>query len=138
MALRGRQHVELDAADQERVGRLLGAEALEAPFARGPLRLDDLAARVRRGPDVADLALLDEVGERAERLVDVGVRVGSVYLVEVDPVGAESSQRVLDLLDDPAAGSSAVVGVVVHRDEELGGQHDVVASALQCLADDFL
>ena len=68
------QHVELDAADQQRVGRLLGAEALQVALARGPLRLDDLAGRVRRGADVADLALLDEVGQRAERLLDVDVR----------------------------------------------------------------
>ena len=42
MPLRGRQDVELDAADEQRVGRLLGAEALQAALARGPLRLDDL------------------------------------------------------------------------------------------------
>ena len=86
------------AADEQRVGRLLGAEALQAPLARGPLRLDDLPGGERRGADVADLALLDEVGQRAEGLVDVGVRVGAVDLVEVDPVGAEPPQRVLDLV----------------------------------------
>ena len=42
MALRRRQHVELDGADQQRVRRLLGAEAFQVALARGPLRLDDL------------------------------------------------------------------------------------------------
>jgi len=37
------EDVELDAADQHGVRRLLGAEALEAPLACRPLRLDDLA-----------------------------------------------------------------------------------------------
>ena len=101
MALRGRQHVEFDPAGQQRVGRLLGAEALQAPLARRPLRLDDLRAGERRGADGADLALADEVGQRAERLLDVGLRVGAVELVEVDPVGAQAPQRVLDGLDDP-------------------------------------
>ena len=50
MALRGREHVEFDASDQERVGRLLGAEALEASFAPRPLRFDDFAARVDEDP----------------------------------------------------------------------------------------
>ena len=65
-------------------------------------------------------------------------RVGAVDLVEVDPVGAEAPQRVLDLGDDPAARTAAVVGVLAHRHAELGGQHDVVAAALECLADDLL
>jgi hypothetical protein len=38
--LGGRQDVELDAADEQGVGRLLGAEPLKRVFAGGPLRLD--------------------------------------------------------------------------------------------------
>jgi hypothetical protein len=45
VALRGGQYVELDPANEQRVGRLLGAKALEAPLARRPLCLDDLPAR---------------------------------------------------------------------------------------------
>ena len=80
---------------------------------------------------------MDEVGQRAERLVDVGVRVGAVELVEIDPVGAEATQRVFDFGDDPAARTAAVVKVLVHRHPKLGRQHDVVASALERLADDL-
>ena len=118
-------------------GRLLGDEALQVALAGGPLRFDDLGAGVRGGADVADLALVDEVGERAEGLVDVDVGIGSVHLVEVDPVGAEAAERVLDRLDDPTARAAAVVGVLAHRHEELGGEHDVVAAALERLADDL-
>ena len=50
----------------------------------------------------------------------------------------EPPQRVLDLGDDPAAGDAALVGVLAHRAPELGGQHDVVAAALERLADDLL
>ena len=50
VALRGRQDVELDAAHEQRVRRLLGAEALQAPLARGPLRLDDLPAENEEEP----------------------------------------------------------------------------------------
>jgi hypothetical protein len=93
---RGRKHVELDAADEQRVGRLFRAEPLEVALAGRPLRLDDLAGAVGRGARVADLALPDEVGQRAEGLLDVGVGLGAVDLVEVDVVGAEAPQRALD------------------------------------------
>jgi hypothetical protein len=110
VALGGRQDVELDVAGEQRVGRLLGAEALEVALARRPLRFDDLRARVRRGADIADLALADEVGERAERLLEVDAGLGAVDLVEVDPVGAQPAQRVLDRAVDPAARAATAVG----------------------------
>ena len=100
MALRGREDVELDAAGQQRVRRLLGAEALEVPLAGRPLRLDDLAGGERGGPDVADLALLHEVGEGAQRFVDVGVRDRTVHLVEIDPIGAQATQTGFAATDD--------------------------------------
>ena len=139
VALAGGQHVGLDGADEDRVGRLLGDEALQVPVARDPLRLDDLAGRERGGADVADLALVHEVGERRQRLVDVRARVDAVDLVEVDPVGAQSPQRVLDRADDPAARVALLVGVLAHRVVELGGEDDVVAAAAgERLADDLL
>ena len=133
------QDVGLDGADEDRVRRLLGDEALQAPVARGPLRLDDLAGREGGGADVADLALVDEVAERRQRLLDVGARVGAVDLVEVDPVGAQPPQRVLDRADDPAARVALPVGVLAHRVVELRGEDDVVAPAAgERLADDLL
>ena len=43
-----------------------------------------------------DLALVDDIGERTEGLVDVTVGVGLVDLVEVDPIGVQAPQGVLD------------------------------------------
>ncbi|GAA2679587.1 hypothetical protein GCM10009864_59860 [Streptomyces lunalinharesii] len=63
--------------------------------------LDDLGAGVGRGADVADLALVDEIGEGAEGLGDIRVGAGAVDLVEVDVLGAEAAQGILDLADDP-------------------------------------
>ncbi len=54
-------------------------------------------AGIRRAPEVADLAGAHQIGQGAEGLVEVGGRVGAVDLVEVDPVGAEPAQAVLDL-----------------------------------------
>ena len=91
MPLSGREDVEFDSADEQRVGRLLGPEALQVILPGGGLSFNDLAAGERRGTDIADLALLNEVAERAEGLLDVHRRVGPVHLVEVDPVGTEPS-----------------------------------------------
>ena len=101
-------------AHEHRVRRLLGDEPLQTPLARHPLRLDDLARGERRVADVADLALEDEVGERAERLLDVGVGSRAVDMVEVDPVGAAAGAAILDLADDPAARGAPLVRVVAH------------------------
>jgi hypothetical protein len=61
-----------------------------------------------------------------------------VHLVQVDPVRAQAAQRVLDRPDDPPPRGAALVGIVAHRHEELRREHDVVAAALECLADDLL
>ena len=80
-----------------------------------------------------------EVGQRAERLVDVGVLLGPVDLVQVDPVGAEPAQAVLDFAHDPAARVAELVRVVAHRAVHLGREHDVVAPAAgSALPDDLL
>ena len=102
VALADRQQVTLDRAHEDRVGRLLAAEALTAAALGRPLRLDDQVGREGGRADGPHLALVDEVRERAERLVDVGRVVRPVHLVEVDPVGAETAQAVLARADDVA------------------------------------
>jgi hypothetical protein len=82
---------------------------------------------------------MDEVAQRSERLVDIGLGIRAMDLIEVDPVGLESPQRVLNLSDDPPAGIAAPIGVIAHRHVHLAGEHNVVALAAgQRLADDHL
>ena len=94
--------------------------------------------REGRAADVADLAGADEVGEGAERLVDVRVRLGPVHLVEVDPVGAEAAEARVDLLHDPAARVALLVRAVAHAAVELRGQDDAVAAAARERLADYL
>ena len=92
-------------------------------------------------PDVADLALADQVGEHRQRLLDRRDRVGEVELVEVDPVGAQPLQRRLDRSADVAPrAAGTVVGTVgaAHVAAELGGHHEPVAPALEGDADHLL
>ena len=81
---------------------------------------------------------MHEIAQRAERLVDVARRVGPVHLVEVDPIGAQPAQAVLDFADDPAPRVAALVAVLAHRRMELGGQYHVVAPAGERLGHDLL
>src|SRR6267154_3741114 len=58
-------------------------------------------------------------------------------LVKVDIVGLKATERVFDGSREPASRAATLVGIVAHRRESLGGEHDVVSSAFQRLADDL-
>jgi hypothetical protein len=102
------------------------------------LGLDDGLGRERRRSEVAHLALPHEIGQRRQRVVEIGVRVRTVHLVEVDVVGAQPAEAVLDGPDDPPAGVALLVGVLAHGPVELGGEHYVVAPTGEGLPDDLL
>lgn len=85
--------------------------------------------------DVADLALDDEVGQRADGLLDGGVRVDAVLVIEVDVVGSEPLERAFDSRLDIAGAavddSGAAAGV---RDQtELRRDDDIIAPPLTAL-----
>ena len=87
-----------------------------------------------------DLALGDQLGQRADGVLDRRVRVDAVLVVEVDAVGAEPLQGALDRDADVRRAAvehpGATAGV---RDEaELRRQHDAVATSLERAADEFL
>jgi hypothetical protein len=134
--LRDRQHLAFDAAAEDRVGRLLGVEPFQAAPLRGPLGFDDAGGGRLGGSDRADFAAVDQVGERGQRFLGVGVGVRSVDLVEVDVVGLQAAQRVLDCGHDPAARGSLLVGIVTCGAAELGREDDAVTAALERLAHD--
>ena len=66
----------------------------------------------------------------------VGVR--SVDLVQVDVVGLQAAQRVLDRGHDPAPRGALLIGIVAHRAAELRREDHAVAAPLERLADDLL
>jgi hypothetical protein len=52
-----------------------------------------------------------------------------VHLVEVDVVGVQPPQRVLDRAHDPQPRAALLVRALPHHAVELGGEEDVVAAA---------
>ncbi len=137
-AFREGQHLAFDAPVEDRVRRLLGAEAHQAAAFGGPLGGDEVRGRGVRGPEGAYLPGADQVGQDREGLLHVRVRVGPVDLVEVDVVGAQTAQRVLDGGGEPTPGGTLPVGVLTRGPAGLGGEDDVVTAALERLADDLL
>ena len=90
------------------------------------LQLRELPRPHRGGAEVADLDDLDEVVEGFHGLLDRGVRVEAVDLVEVDVVGAESGQGRVHLLHDRLAGQAAVPRAVSDLDEHLRREDDLL------------
>ena len=137
-ALGDREHVALDAARQDVVRRLLGAEPHQAARARRPgaTRRSRAAGNVEH-PNARILPARTRSVSTAERLLEIGVRVGPVHLVEVDPVGAEPASG---WRRRRGAGGGASCrsgwGPRSSREVALGGEDDVVAATAQCLADD--
>ena len=75
--------------------------------------------------------------QRLERLGDRGHAVGLVVPVVVDHVGPQAPQRRLDRLADVLARPARTLAVA-HVHPELGREHDLVAPALQDLAEELL
>ena len=141
---RRRDQISLQTAVQQAVNRLNTAEGLPTVAAGGPDEVDHLPGRhddfeehaavarplAGRATDVTNLARLNQIVERAQRLLDRGVGVGAVDLVEIDVVGLQPAKALLDLAEDMAAGEAAVVGPLAHRPAHLRREHDVMAAVL--------
>jgi hypothetical protein len=97
-------------------------------------------ACIETGAEIADLARLDQVVECFEGLLQRRGVVIAVDLVEVDVVGAEPGEAVIDLGHDRLAGEPFAVGAGPHGVAQLGGDHHVVAvrEVLQRPAEDLL
>lgn len=88
--------------------------------------------RLRRGlgqADAQDLAFGDQLGHGADGLLDGGVLVDPVLVVEVDPVGAQALQGALDGGADVGRTAVEQAGSVpgMGQDAEFCGEDDLVA-----------
>jgi hypothetical protein len=89
-------------------------------------RLGELPRVHRRGAEVADLAGLHQVAEGLQGLLERCRVVVAVHLVQVDVVGAEPPEAVVDLGHDRLARQASAVGAWPHRVAQLGRDDDVV------------
>lgn len=83
-------------------------------------------------------ALVDEVRERRERLLDGRVFVPAVDLVAVQVIGTEAIERPVDLFEDVFVRESLPVGALAHPTEHLRRDDEFVPSSLDGVPDDAL
>jgi hypothetical protein len=81
---------------------------------------------------------MHQVIQRREGFLQRRHEIEAVDNVEVDVVGAQTLETVLAALDDVVPAQAHVVDICAHATAHLGGQHHMVALALQCLAENFL
>jgi two-component system OmpR family sensor kinase len=107
------------------VVRLQGDEPGDPELVGDPQRLGQPLGREVRGRDVPGLAVGDDLAERGDRLLQRGLLVVLVRVVQVDVVGAEPLERVVDRRPDDRAGRAAAGAELA----DLRGDHDVRAVA---------
>ena len=112
----------------------LVAKAVSLWLRRGGLRLVDLRSGEIGAADVTDLALADQVVKRTQGLLDRRFGVGEMHLVKIDPVCLEPLQARLGGFGD-VAGRRAAGARLLHRQAELGRQHDVLAARAENAAE---
>src|SRR5690349_10483193 len=90
--------------------------------------------------DITGLPGFDDVVQRLERLFDGCAIIPAVDLVQVDVVGAEAPQAVVDLTHNRLARQATAVGSRPHLPIDLGRDHDLVAAGeiLDRAAEDLL
>ena len=94
---------------------------------------DRLHARLRQ-TEVLDLALANEVLDRACDIFDRNLRVDTVLVEEIDPIGPETFQRRLrDLADVRGAAVEAGLLPVLDLEAELRGDDDLIANRARAL-----
>ena len=129
-----RDDVALRPAPEHRVLRLARHELLDAGEVE---RLLDLLRRPLAEAEVPRLARAHDLGQRLHRLLERGVPVVAVALVEIDVVGVQPCKRRVDLLQHLLPRQPAVG--VRHRAEELRREHVGVARTVpQHLAEELL
>jgi hypothetical protein len=136
---RGRKDIGLRIARPERVLGLQRGDGVDGVRATQGLRCRFAQA------DVTDLALLDELGQRADRLLDGDVGIDAMLVVEVDVVGAEALERSFDRAADvlrrpvlTAHGRHVARVGGVHAQVELRRDDVLVAAALDRATDQQL
>ena len=128
-----RQHLRLGVTGPQGVLRLQRGDRMNR------VRPADRAGPGRGQPDVADLALSDQFGHRADGVLDRCSWIDTVLVVQVDVVGAKPPERTFDRDADVCRATVQAAGAAGVREAAiLGGQHNLVTAALNGPADEFL
>src|ERR1700722_11379265 len=99
-----------------------------------------LSARFRQ-PQMPDFAFLDQLRHGADSLLDWGIRIHAVLIVEINRLHTQSTQTAFARLPNIfrfTTDSPHIRIAWVANDAELGCQHNLVAASTNGFADQFL
>src|SRR6267378_6120651 len=119
-----RQDITLDFALEKIVGRLNGVKRRDGSETR------HLFWRIVAHTDSANLALFVKLAKRPGGLLDRNKRVRPVHLVNIDVVGSETTQRILELLENALACGVAFDFALRPVDADFGGNDNAVSAAI--------
>src|SRR5437870_8578574 len=122
-----RQHLPLLFAVEE-VQVILHRDEAGPTILRGLVeRLLELPGEHGGGPEIAGLASPYHVMQRFHRLLDGGLVIPAMDLVEVHIIHPKSLEAVVNLAEDRLARESGTIGSLMHFAVDLGGDDDLVA-----------
>ncbi|MDT5326121.1 MAG: hypothetical protein QOF25_3273 [Mycobacterium sp.] len=104
----------------------------------GRNRLHQLPPREVRHADVPNLALRDEHVELFQDLVDRGLRIVGMQLEQIDAVGPQPTQRLLDRIDQARPGRSRIRLPVADRKPRLRRDQHLVTPAHEGVSEHLL
>ncbi len=78
------------------------------------------------GPYIKSLAGADDIIERLQRFLHRRMVIKAVDLIEIDVIGPEAAQAIVDGVADMLAGKTTLVGIVAHRVVDFGGNDHLV------------
>ena len=120
------------------VVRLKRIVARQIKSIAGPQRFHQMPRRQIGTADVANFTGFHQIIHGAQRLIEWGLFVPEVRLIQIDIVGLQTSQRSLACIQNMLAAQALIVGARAHRSTHFRGQDDLIARlSLQPLADQF-
>src|SRR5882762_4460814 len=126
------QNIAFDFALEKIVGRLNGVKRRDGSETR------HLFWRIVAHTDSANLALFVKLAKRPGGLLDRNERVRPVHLVDINVVGSEPTQRILELLENALARGVAFDFALSPIDADFGGNDNAVsATILEGIAHQF-
>ena len=131
VVLARRQHLHLGHAVEQVVVRLADHRAWHAQLAGQAHHLSNAPTPKIGDAPVANLARLQHGLQRTQRLLQVHAVVVQVQVQNIDVVGLQPRQRGRNVTQHPAARVVALVDPLRHLVAQLGGQHPVMALALE-------
>src|SRR6266478_4775354 len=119
-----RQNVPFDLSLEEIVGRLNRVKR------RAGSETPHLFGRIVANADSANFALFVEFTKSGGCLLDGNERIRPVHLVNIDVVCLETTQRILEFLENTLAGGVAFDLVIRPVDADLGGEDNALPAAV--------